>query len=95
MRCHFLLRLVVCEAEALRVDDHALDGVDHGQTDSVCGQHEVLPDSVVQVFVIRALILDILRSLDGIVEHRAVTALHWLIFVQRPGQDPNVAVNGR
>ena len=46
-----------------------------------------------QVLVVEAFILSVLGAFHRVVEHGAVTALLWLILVQRPSQDADAIIN--
>ena len=46
-----------------------------------------------QVLVVEAFILSLLGAFHRVVEHGAVTALLWLILIQRPSQDADAIIN--
>ena len=92
-RCHFFIGIDISIAETFLVDHLAFYGIDDGQAYTVGRQHEVVPQSVVQVLVIGRLELRIFRSLYWIVEHGTITSLLWFVLIERPSQYSNIAVN--
>ena len=93
VRGHLLLRFKVCVTESLRVDYISFDSVNHGKPHTISRQNKIIPESVVQVLVVEAFILSVLGAFHRVVEHGAVTALLWLILVQRPSQDADAIIN--
>ena len=80
-----LLVLVVGIPEALLVYYFALNGVHHGEANPICGQHEIVPNSLVDVSMVGTFILYFFGPPHWIVEHRlSVALLAWLVLWQRP-----------
>ena len=93
-RCHLLLRVYIRIPKALLVDHFALNGVHDGQSNSIGWKHEILPNPIMQVPVVRRLELCIPWSLNWIIEHgRSIASLHWFVLVEWPCQDAYIAVH--